>query len=106
MKRRCRPQGEGQARREPNVRPTPENGCLGKRAARLAAAIVATLIAAPAPAGAADPDALWKIVHDRCVPDAQQRGDPAPCAMVDLREGTANGYAVLKDLVGIAQFLL
>ncbi len=25
---------------------------------------------------AADPDALWKIVHDRCVPNAERSGQP------------------------------
>lgn len=55
-----------------------------------------------APARAANPDALWQIVHDRCVPDAQTKGDPAPCARVDLPGGTA----VLKDLVGDTQYLL
>ena len=54
------------------------------------------------PARAANPDALWQIVHDRCVPDQQTKGDPAPCARVDL----AGGTAVLKDLVGDTQFLL
>jgi CDP-diacylglycerol pyrophosphatase len=55
---------------------------------------------------ATDPDALWKLVHDNCVPDQQQNDDPAPCAVVDQREGDANGYAVLKDLVGTTQYLL
>ena len=55
---------------------------------------------------AADPDALWKIVHDKCVPDQQQNSDPVPCALVDLREGDAKGYAVLKDIVGATQYLL
>ena len=55
---------------------------------------------------AADPDALWKIVHGQCVPDQQQKGHPAPCAFVDLREGDARGYAVLKDIVGETQYLL
>ncbi len=55
---------------------------------------------------AADPDALWKIVHDRCVPNAERSGQPAPCALVDLRDGADRGYAVLKDVVGVAQFLL
>ena len=50
-------------------------------------------------ARAADPDALWKIVHGRCVPGAAA-GNPAPCAAV-----TAD-WAVLKDLVGASQFLL
>ena len=55
-----------------------------------------------APARAANPDALWQIVHDRCVPDQQSKGDPAPCARVDLDGGTA----VLKDIVGDTQYLL
>lgn len=50
----------------------------------------------------ADPNALWTIVHDQCVPDQQSHGDPAPCAAVDV----GSGYAVLKDLVGATQFLL
>jgi CDP-diacylglycerol pyrophosphatase len=55
---------------------------------------------------AADPDALWKIVHDECVPDQRMNSDPAPCALVDQREGDAKGYAVLKDIVGATQYLL
>ena len=50
----------------------------------------------------ADPDALWRIVSERCVPNQVAHADPAPCAMVDLR----GGDAVLKDLVGATQFLL
>jgi CDP-diacylglycerol pyrophosphatase len=57
-------------------------------------------------AHAADPDALWKITHDRCVPDQTQHDDPAPCAKVDLSQGEAKGYVVLKDIVGATQFLL
>jgi CDP-diacylglycerol pyrophosphatase len=51
---------------------------------------------------AENPDALWQIVHDRCVPDQQAKGAPAPCALVDL----AGGYVVLKDREGATQFLL
>ncbi|HME48684.1 CDP-diacylglycerol diphosphatase [Mycobacterium sp.] len=54
----------------------------------------------------ADPDAIWTIVHDRCVPDQQHSGDPAPCALVDVSGGEDNGYAVLKDIDGATQFLL
>ncbi|MBV9088911.1 MAG: CDP-diacylglycerol diphosphatase [Mycobacteriaceae bacterium] len=54
----------------------------------------------------ADPDAIWTIVHDRCVPDQQQHSNPAPCALVDLTAGEDNGYAVLKDISGARQFLL
>ena len=51
-------------------------------------------------ADAADADALWKIVQNRCMPNQTQNADPKPCAEV-----TAD-VAVLKDLVGIAQYLL
>jgi CDP-diacylglycerol pyrophosphatase len=54
----------------------------------------------------ADPNDLWTIVHDQCVPDEQMSGDPAPCSLVDIGAGEKRGYAVLKDLVGATQFLL
>jgi CDP-diacylglycerol pyrophosphatase len=54
----------------------------------------------------ADPNALWTIVHDQCLPDQQTKSDPAPCSLVALGEGEQRGYAVLKDLVGATQFLL
>ena len=54
----------------------------------------------------ADADALWAIIHDHCVPDQQQYGDPAPCAWVNLSSGQQNGYAVLKDIAGATQYLL
>ena len=60
---------------------------------------LAALALFAAVARAADPDALWKIVHGRCVPGAVS-GNPAPCAEV------AADWAVLKDLVGATQFLL
>jgi CDP-diacylglycerol pyrophosphatase len=55
-----------------------------------------------AAAQASNPNVLWQIVHDQCVPDERQHGDPKPCAEVDL----AGGYAVLKDIQGATQFLL
>ena len=55
---------------------------------------------------AADPEALWKIVHDQCVPDQQQNRNPAPCALVDQNKGDAKGYAILKDIVGATQYLV
>ena len=60
----------------------------------------------PAGLGQADPNALWNIVHSQCVPNEDQHGWPAPCALVELTKGEASGYAVLKDLVGATQFLL
>jgi CDP-diacylglycerol pyrophosphatase len=47
-----------------------------------------------------DSTALWRIVHDGCVPDQQQHDRPAPCAYV------TTDYAVLKDQRGRTQFLL
>jgi CDP-diacylglycerol pyrophosphatase len=46
-------------------------------------------------------DALWRIISTKCVPGWQERQQPAPCARVDLTAGTV----ILKDLVGVAQFL-
>jgi CDP-diacylglycerol pyrophosphatase len=74
---------------------------IGQAAATVVLGVAALLTAGP-PARAADPDALWKIVHGRCVPDQQTNNDPKPCAAVDL----AGGYALLKDIVGASQFLL
>jgi CDP-diacylglycerol pyrophosphatase len=67
-----------------------------------AAVVVWSLVGMGLGVGAAhaDPNALWDIVSNRCVPDQQQHGDPAPCALVD------RDSAVLKDLVGDRQFLL
>ena len=65
-------------------------------AALLSAAFLASA------AQAADPDALWKITHGKCVPHTTAGEGPAPCSLVDL----AGGYAVLKDIRGATQFLL
>jgi CDP-diacylglycerol pyrophosphatase len=71
-----------------------------------AVAFVATLaLAMPAATQAADRLALWRIVHDKCVPDEKASGSPAPCETVDISGGEDNGFAILKDLVGVAQFL-
>jgi CDP-diacylglycerol pyrophosphatase len=69
------------------------------------AVIVAAAGATVAPVNA-DPNALWTIVHDQCVPDQEANSDPGPCALVELTSGQRRGYAVLKDLVGATQFLL
>lgn len=59
------------------------------------------------PPGQRDRNALWRIVHCRCAPAAQQgEAPPIPCAEVALRGDGARGSAVLKDLVGRAQYLL
>ena len=50
------------------------------------------LMLAPAAGFAADPSALWNIVHGKCVPHEQAAADPSPCAAVDpcMTDGTLN----------------
>jgi CDP-diacylglycerol pyrophosphatase len=68
-------------------------------AASLAAGLAATgLVAAGAPAPDGPlldqhPNALWRVVHDLCVPDRLILGLSAPCMAVNLRQG----WAVVKD---------
>jgi CDP-diacylglycerol pyrophosphatase len=76
-----------------------------RRAVMCALAIGATLLtgcALLAQAIARDPNALWLVVHNACVPDQRQFGSPSPCTTVDL----AAGYAILRDPVGPTHFLL
>ena len=68
----------------------------------LAACALLCALAVPAAPAHADPQALWRIVHDQCVPNQIDRHDPSPCTLVDL----AGGYVVLKDRVGATQFLV
>ena len=64
------------------------------------------LLALAAPARAEDPDALWKIISQKCLPNEQEYGQPSPCAVVDFNDGDAHGYVVLKDRNGATQYLL
>src|SRR5271157_6353650 len=68
------------------------------------AVAAAALVLSSLPAWA-DPSALWRIVHDACVPHEEAGEGPKPCESVDLGEGEAEGVAILKDLVGAAQML-
>lgn len=72
---------------------------------RLLLALLA-LLAVAGPARAEDADALWKIISQKCLPNEREYGQPAPCAVVDLKDGDAHGYVVLKDRVGATQFLV
>jgi CDP-diacylglycerol pyrophosphatase len=85
--------------------PVPRDPAMTAPAARRSL-LLALLLAAVAPASAADPSALWHIVHERCIPDEVRHHDPAPCALVDLSSGEARGYVVLKDIRGRSQFLV
>jgi CDP-diacylglycerol pyrophosphatase len=68
--------------------------------------LLAGLLLVPVGARAADPSALWKIVSGKCVPHEQAERDPSPCSSVDIAEGVDKGFVVLKDIEGVAQFLL
>jgi CDP-diacylglycerol pyrophosphatase len=47
-------------------------------------------------------NALWNIVSTQCVPQAQAQAAQNVCVKVDL----PGGYALLKDIRGVAQYLL
>ncbi|MGX5057160.1 CDP-diacylglycerol diphosphatase [Enterobacter asburiae] len=51
------------------------------------------LCAGAAYAAVPNPDSLWEIVHQRCVPDFQELNTPSPCEKVDLTKQ----YAILND---------
>ena len=68
------------------------------------APLAAALALAPHSARA-DPMALWRIVHDACVPHVEAGEGAKPCESVDLSRGEAEGVAILKDLNGVAQML-
>ncbi len=76
----------------------------GARFVGFALSFAAGLTFAPFSA-CADPSALWRIVHDACVPHAEAGQGPGPCESVDLTRGVTEGVAILKDLVGVAQML-
>ncbi|MDF0533412.1 CDP-diacylglycerol diphosphatase [Shewanella sp. A32] len=49
-----------------------------------------------------NPNALWQLISERCVPDMEEHGKPAPCSEVN----ESLGYVTLKDRNGILQYLL
>jgi CDP-diacylglycerol pyrophosphatase len=75
-------------------------------AAAVVCALAVWLVAAAAPQALNPRDALWGLVHEECVPDQLHSHDPRPCVQVDLHDGIEKGFAVLKDMRGVTQFLL
>ena len=67
--------------------------------------VAAAALAPPQTPALADPNALWNIVHGECVPHFEAGEGPKPCESVELEGGVAEGVAILKDLVGVAQML-
>ena len=70
-----------------------------------ALAVAALALALSSTSARADPNALWRIVHDECVPNVEAGLGPKPCERVDLTGGVAEGVVILKDLVGLSQML-
>jgi CDP-diacylglycerol pyrophosphatase len=70
--------------------------------AALAAIAAVSLAVLPA---RADRLALWTIVHSQCAAHAEAGQGPGPCERIDLAHGEDQGVALLKDRVGVAQFL-
>ncbi|HEU5047630.1 MAG TPA: CDP-diacylglycerol diphosphatase [Rickettsiales bacterium] len=70
--------------------------------AYLVVAACALLLSCAGQKEAGDRQILWRIVHDRCVAGQEQHDNPHPCTYVDLQDG----YALFKDRVGPAQYLL
>jgi CDP-diacylglycerol pyrophosphatase len=64
------------------------------------------LLVAAAPARAENPDTLWNLVHEKCVPGFLASGDPKPCEQVVLPDGGPNGWVLLKDRDGATQYLV
>jgi CDP-diacylglycerol pyrophosphatase len=75
------------------------------RAIRFQAVLAIAALAQSCSPARADPNALWRIVHDECVPHIEAGLGPKPCERVDLAGGVAEGVAILKDLVGLSQML-
>jgi CDP-diacylglycerol pyrophosphatase len=75
------------------------------RAIHLQAVLALGALALSSMSARADPNALWRIVHGACVPHIEAGLGPKPCESVDLEGGVAEGVAILKDLVGVAQML-
>ena len=79
------------------------------RSSKKLAAVTFILLAlahAPPALGQADPDALKKIVRDKCLPNHEQGKPPAPCVEINVEQGVDKGYAILKDRNGATQYLL
>jgi CDP-diacylglycerol pyrophosphatase len=70
------------------------------------AGLTALVVAVALHTSAANPDVLWTIINDKCVPGEQKTGEPDPCLLVDLSAGADKGYVVLKDIEGATQLLV
>jgi CDP-diacylglycerol pyrophosphatase len=87
-------------------RSTPATSTFRVPAATLAVCAASVWSLAAAAQASGSREALWRIVHEQCVPDQLHSHDPKPCVQVDVRGGIEKGFAILKDRRGTTQFLL
>ncbi|WP_049768200.1 CDP-diacylglycerol diphosphatase [Methylocella silvestris] len=85
---------------------TTRSDALRGRIRLLAFGVCALWVLAVGAVAAVDSNALWTIVHGPCTFNETHFNSPAPCARINLKNGEADGWAVLKDIVGRTQFLL
>jgi CDP-diacylglycerol pyrophosphatase len=81
-------------------------GCATPMNAPRSAVVVPPAPVLPPPPIHPNGQVLWSIVNGKCVPDQQANGRPDPCAEVAVGSGVDKGYAVLKDRVGVSQYLV
>ena len=60
-----------------------------------AAALAVAAVALPSVPAHADPNVLWRIVHDACVPHVEAGLGPKPCERVDLEGGVAHWHGAI-----------
>jgi CDP-diacylglycerol pyrophosphatase len=81
-------------------------GCATPMNPARSAAMVPPAPVLPPPPVHPNGQVLWGIVNGKCVPDQQANARPDPCTEVSIGSGVDKGYAVLKDRVGVSQFLV
>jgi len=81
-------------------------GCAAPMSAPRSAMVLPPAPALPPPPVHPNGQVLWGIVNGKCVPDQQANAKPDPCAEVAIGGGVDKGYAVLKDRVGVSQYLV
>ncbi len=75
---------------------------MSRRAVYCASACAVLAMTAVVSPASHDPNALWQIVHDMCVPHQERDHSSLPCTEVDLH----GGFAILKDIRGKTRYLL
>ncbi|MGH7152390.1 MAG: CDP-diacylglycerol diphosphatase, partial [Acetobacteraceae bacterium] len=80
----------------------PQTGAMRNVSFRIALGLGILLAGAAFSPVSVNPNALWEIVHGKCVVHEELLRSPLPCIIVDR----AGGYAILKDIDGATQFLL